>query len=178
MPATQIRDMGPCCITWDAIGVNLEMRPVLGSVTFRAETQSEDIFENQHGLAPVDAMFTGRVATLEVPMTRSNLAQLNVIIHDSVKRKTGGKYKILDVPNPVGDNMFPIAKEIILKPVIDRVCSIVTSEWVHIHRCYPIDAIELVWDNSTQRIYNVVFKCFPDDASGQVGDIYRLGPAS
>lgn len=170
------RDLGPCCVVWDPDGVNIEMTPVFGSVVFRSEDQSEDIFWEEHGRAPVDAVFTGRVATLEVPMTSPNLAQLEASIHDATKHKIATKYVLLKVPNPVGDNMLPIAKEIVLKPEIDRACSTTTSEWLHILRCYPVSAMEIAYDNATQRVYNVSFKCFPDDASGTVGLIWRFGP--
>lgn len=173
-----IRDLGPCCLIWDPAGVNLDLKPTFGSCTFRSEDNSEDVMEDEHGVAPVDAVFTGRVATFEAPITRPNLLQLEEIIHDSVKRKTGGKYKILDVPNPVGDNMKPIAKELIVKPVIDRVCSATTSEWLHLLACYPIASLEIGYDLTDQRVYNVTFKCFPSIDSGTVGLIWRFGPAS
>lgn len=173
-----VRDLGPCCVIWDPTGVNLELGPTFGSVTFRSEDQSEDIFHDEYGVAPVDAVFTGRIATLEVPMTSPNLVNLTAMIHDATKHKVLGKYKIMKVPNVVGDNMLPVAKEIILKPEIDLVCSATTSEWLHIFRCYPVDSIEIGFDNAGQRVYNVTFKCFPDDASGQVGQLWRLGPAS
>ena len=170
------RDLGPCCVVWDPDTANIEMTPVFGSVVFRSEDQVEDIFWEEHGRAPVDAVFAGRVATLEVPMTSPSLTRLEVAIHDSVKQSVSGKWTILKVPNPVGDNMLPVAKEIIIKPEIDQGCSATTSEWLHIFRCYPVDAIEIAYDNATQRIYNVTFKCFPDDASGTVGLIWRFGP--
>lgn len=176
--AGQIRDLGPCCIVWDASGVNLDFKPTYGTVTFRSEDNAADIFEDGQGLAPVDAIFTGRVASLEVPITRPDISTLEAVLHDSSKHKTGGKYKILKVPNVVGDNMFPNAKEIILKPLIDNVCSAATAEWIHILRCYPMSMYEIGFDNSGQRLYNVTFKCFPDDASGQVNLIWRMGPAS
>ena len=178
MGSTPIRDLGPCCIVWDPDGDNIELKPCFGTVTFRGEDSAADIFENQHGEAPVDAVFTGRLITLEAPMTRSNLVQLEAVIHDATKHKHLGKYKILKVPNVVGDNMFPLAKEIILKPVLDRVCSATTSEWLHVFRCYPMAAFEIGYDNSGQRVYNVSFKVFPDDSSGNVGYLWRMGPAS
>ena len=176
--AGQIRDLGPCCIVWDSAGTNLDFKPTYGTVTFRSEDNAEDIFEDGQGLAPVDAVFTGRVALLEVPITRPDISTLEAVMHDATKHKSSAKYKILKVPNVVGDNMFPLAKEIILKPLIDNSCSGTSSEWIHIHRCYPMSMYEIGYDNSGQRIYNVTFKCFPDDASGQVNQIWRMGPAS
>ena len=172
------RDLGTCCVLWDPSTANLLLDPVYGTVTFRSEDNSEDVFHDLHGVAPVDSVFTGRVATLEVPMTSPNLLQLETVIEGSQKKKSAGKYKILWVPNPVGGRMFPDAKEIIVKPYIDQVCSANTAEWLHLFRAFPVANIELGFDHAGQRIYNVLFKCYPDDSSGTDGKIWRFGPAS
>jgi len=172
------RDLGPGCVNWDPAGDNLRFDPTFGTITFRSEDSVENILHDEHGVVPVDAVFTGRTAVLEVPMTSPNLLDLEKVIHDSEAKKSAAKYKILWVPNVVGDRLFPIAKEMVIKPVIDQVCSANTAEWLHILRCYPVSQLELGYDNSGQRIYNVMFACFPDDASGQEGKIWRFGPAS
>ena len=170
------RDLGPCCIVWDPSGVNLELKPTFGSTMFNSTGNQEDIFHEQHGVAPVDSVFTGRVATLEVPMTSPNLVALEAVIPGSTKHKVLGKIHVLKVPNPVGTRAFPTAKEVIVKPVISQVCSADTNEWLHLWRAKPIEALAIGSDNSGQRVYNVLFKCYPDDASGNVSQIWRQGP--
>jgi len=172
------QDLGPCCVIWDPDTANLELGPTFGTVTFRSEDNVESIFHDKHGVTPVNAVYTGRVPTLEVPMTSPNLLQLETVIEASYKKKSLGKTKILWVPNPVGGAVFADSKEIILKPAVDQVCATNTAKWLHIFRAFPIANLELGFDNSGQRVYNVLFMVFPDDTSGLEGKLWRLGPAS
>jgi len=169
MPALAIKDLGPCLVLWN----NINLGPTLGGVTFKEEQHSVDIKEDGHGDSPVDAITTGKVTTVEANFTRSSLTQLEYMIESSTKSATN-----LKVVNSVGNAMFASAKELILKPLVDNVASVTTSEWLHVHRTYPLGAPEFKYDNSGQRILKVIFKVFPDDLSTQVGEIWRMGPAS
>ena len=167
--ALSIKDLGPCQVLWN----NVDLGPTLGGVTFKEEQHSVDIKEDGHGDTPVDAITTGKITSVEANFTRSSLAQLESMIESSTKGTSN-----LKVVNSVGNAMFANAKELILKPLVDNVPSVTSTEWLHIHRTYPLGAPEFKFDNSGQRVIKVVFKCFPDDASGQVGEIWRMGPAS
>jgi len=169
MPALAVKDLGPCQVLWN----NIDLGPTLGGVTFKEEQHSVDIKEDAHGDSPVDAITTGKVTSVEANFTRSSLTQLEYMIESSTKSATN-----LKVVNSVGNPMFANSKELILKPLVDNVASVTTSEWLHVHRTYPLGAQELKYDNSGQRIIKVVFKVFPDDLSTQVGEIWRMGPAS
>jgi hypothetical protein len=74
--------------------------------------------------------------------------------------------------------MFANSQQLILKPLVDNIPSSDDTEWLYVHRAYPIADAELTYDNSSQRVVKVTFKAFPDDASGQVGEIWRMGPIS
>jgi hypothetical protein len=150
--------------------VDIELSPIFGDVYFRSEDQSEDIKEDGQGVTPIDAVMVGRITELQIPMTRSDLDQLEAVIGGSV-----AVGNVLSVSNRVGQAVFADAKEVILKPMEDNVCSAVNTEWLHIWRCYPMHAFEIPYNLSTQRIFNVVFKVFPDDLSGQVGEIWQVG---
>lgn len=171
------RDLGPACIVWDPTGDNLDFKPTFGSVTYTSDVQSEDIMHDEHGVMPVNAMITGRLVTLIVPMTSPNLIDMQATMPSSTTHKTGGKTVVLKVPNVVGAIMFADAKEIRLQPVIDQVCQTDVNEWLHIWRCFPIEAHEVGYDLTNQRVFSVTFKVFSDDSSGNVGQIYRYGPA-
>jgi hypothetical protein len=164
-----VKDLGPCQVLYNAV----DLGPTLGGVTFKEELHSVDIKEDGHGDTPVDAIFTGRIVTIECKFTRQTLAQLEAVIESSTKGASN-----LKVVNSVGNDMFADAEELILKPLVDNVASVTASEWLHVHRAYPIASVELPYDNSGQRIVNVTFKAFPDDATGQVGEIWRIGAAS
>ena len=167
--ALPIGDLGPCQVLWGSD----DLGPTLGGVVFKEEVHSVDIKEDGHGDTPVDAVFTGRLVTIECKFTRSSLTQLEAMITSST---AGGSN--LKVVNTVGDQMFANAEELILKPLVNNTASATTTEWLHVHKTYPVAAVELGYDNSGQRIINVTFRAFPDDTSGQVGEIWRMGPAS
>lgn len=167
------RDLGPCSILFDPSGANLELNPLFGGVTFKDEVLSVEIKEDGQGETPVDHVHTGRIVELTIPMTRSTLEKLNAAIAGSVKTGT-----TLKVSNKVGASCFANSKEIIIKPVEDNVATVDTNEWLHLHRCYPFSNLEWIFDNSGQRVTNVVFKTYPDDATGQVGEMWRQGPAA
>ncbi len=168
MPALNIKDLGPCQVLWNAINLG----PTNGGVTFKEEQHSKDIMEDGHGDTPVDAVTTGKVTSVEANFTRSSLAQLELMIESATKGANN-----LKVVNSVGNAMFAASEELILKPLVDNVPSVTSSEWLHVHRTYPLGAPEFKFDNAGQRVIKVVFKVFPDDLSGQVGEIWRMGPA-
>ena len=163
------KDLGPCSVLWDQATANLELNPTFGGVTFKDEVQKVDILEDQQGVTPVDAVHVGRLVEVVVPMTRSLLTQLEKGIMGSVQTGTTMK-----VTNEVGDAVFANAKELIIKPIVDGVAA-ATSTWLHVHRCYPFSNLEWVYDASGQRVTNVVFQAYPDDATGRVNEMWRLG---
>ena len=166
------KDLGPCSVLWDLALANVELNPTFGGVKFKDDLSTAPVKEDGHGETPVSAVTIGRITEITVPMTRSSLTQLEKAIHGSVKGATN-----LKVSNDVGTDLFPLSKEVILKPLVNNVPSVTTTEWLHIHRCYPIAHLEWVYDNAGQRVTNVVFQVFPDDTSGQVGEHWRMGPA-
>lgn len=169
MPALNIKDLGPCQVLWN----NIDLGPTHGGVTFKEDQTFNDIFEDGHGKTPVDAVTSGKLTGVEANFTRSSLTQLEYMIESATKGTNN-----LKVVNSVGNAMFASSEELILKPLVDNVATVTTSEWLHVHRTYPLGAPEFKFDNSGQRVIKVVFKCFPDDFSTQVGEIWRMGPAS
>lgn len=169
MGTLAIKDLGPCQVLWN----DIDLGPTHGGVVFKEELHHVDIHEDGHGDTPVDSITTGKIVTVEATFTRSSLTQLELMIESSTKSATN-----LKVTNSVGNDMFADSKAMILKPLVDNVASVTTSEWLHIHRTYPIASVEFGYDNSGQRTIKVMFKCFPDDLSTQVGEIWRMGPAS
>jgi hypothetical protein len=169
MGALQIKDLGPCQVLYNSI----DLGPTLGGVTLKEEQHSVDIKEDGHADTPVDAITTGKVTTVEANFTRSSLTQLEQMIESAVKTATN-----LKVKNSVGNAMYADSHELILKPLVDNVASVTAAEWLHVHKAYPLGAPEFKFDNANQRVIKVVFKCFPDQTSANVGYIWRMGPAS
>ena len=169
MGTLAIKDLGPCQVLWNSI----DLGPTHGGVIFKEEQHHVDIHEDGHGDSPVDAITTGKIVTVEATLTRLTLTQLELVIESSTKSATN-----LKVKNSVGNDMFGDSKALVLKPLVDNVPSVTNTEWLHVHRTYPLANAEFSFDNSGQRVLKVLFKCFPDDLSTQVGEIWRIGPAS
>jgi hypothetical protein len=164
-----VKDLGPCQVLWNSI----DLGPTLGGVTFKEDLKYVAIHEDGHGETPVDAIFTGRILTVEAKFTRSSLTQLEAMIESSTKTATN-----LKVTNSVGNDMFADSEELILKPLVDNAASATSTEWLHIFRTYPVAKTTLAYDNKGQRVVDVTFVCFPDDTSGATdGLMWRMGPA-
>ena len=132
---------------------------------------SVDIKDDGQGDIPVESMTIGRKVSVEVPMTRSSWTQLEAVIHGSVEGTTN-----LAVPNSVGELMFASAEELVIKPKVNNVTSVTTTEWIHVFKTYPKEKMDLGFDLQGQRIVLIEFVVFPDDTSGNVGQLWRGGP--
>ncbi|MHA1225236.1 MAG: hypothetical protein ACTSPV_00670 [Candidatus Hodarchaeales archaeon] len=168
------RDLGPCVVVWDPDGDNVEFSKTFGGVFFRYEELRASVKRDQAGETDVDEVTIGATnPELEVPLTQEEIANLEkCFAHASA----GANY--LKVSNPVGAAVLADAKEVIVKPIVNGVVSTTNTEWLHIHRAFPRITMEQAYDNSGQRTNKVIFKGFPDDTSGQVGEMWRYGPAS
>lgn len=169
------RDLGPAIINWDPDGVNENLYPTFGSVVMTSNTidQVRDIMEDGHGDAPVDAVPMGRIVTVDVDFTRLTLLQLAMVIPGSA-----GDVDTLKVPNLAGCAVYDLAKGMIIKPLCDGdVISADPNEWTTFFKAYPFEAIELNYNKDDQRISHITFKIFPDNLSGNVGQLYRFGSA-
>ena len=162
------KDLGPCQVLWNSV----DMGPTHGGVVFKEELHSVDIHEDGHGDTPIDAIFTGRIVSIEAKFTRLTLAQLDALIESA----TAGASK-LTVLNSVGNAMYANAKELVLKPLVDNVASATSSEWLHLLKAYPVASANFTYDNNNQRILTVVFKCFPSRDTGTLNQMWRVGPA-
>lgn len=178
MPALPIGDMGPCEIVWGyGESSALYLGEYLGDVKLTMETNVQDILEESNGDAAVDAIFTGSVMNLEIPMTRSTLTQLNeVLLSGGVQ--TSGDHQYLNIVNQVSCQMYSLARAIVIKPLCAGVVSVDPAEWIHLYHCYPVPAMDLTYAKATQRIFPVKFKVFVSQESGQEGDFGTLGMES
>lgn len=163
------KDLGPCSVLWDQTGVNLQLNPTFGGVSFRDEVLHVEIKEDQQGETPVSHVHTGRIVEVTVPMTRSTLAKLEAAIKGSTEGTAN-----LTVNNRVGQDTFPDAKELVIKPVEDGTAT-AEATWLYVHRCYPFSNLEWMYDNAGQRVTNVIFKAYPDDETGKVNEMWRMG---
>ncbi len=171
MPQLPFKDKGPVRLTWDYGDSNLIINPVLGTVSLTTTDSVSDIQEEGYGETPVDAVFTGTVVELNVPMTRSTLNQLTSLLPGV--ESGGTDIAIISVKS--GCDMYSDAKQILIQPLCDNVPDPDSKTWILLYKCFPYRAFELAFDRESQRVLNVVFKVFPNQESGYEGRLYQIG---
>jgi len=155
-----IKDLGPCKVLYN----NVDLGSTLGGVKFKYTEESKPVNEDQKGVTNVDEIKVGVSACeVEIPMTRSTLAQLSKVIGGS--SYSGVK---LNANNQVGVSMYDNAQLLILKPMVNNVASTTAADWLNIPKAYPKVDFEIAFDNAGQRVYKVTFKGFPDATSGLI----------
>ena len=174
MPKLPMGDIGPCEVVWDYGGTPVNLSPFLGRVSLTGEDSVSKVFEETYGDAAVDGVFSGSVLALQIPMTRSTLAQLETALPGT---DLNGGGTILTLSNLCGGAMYENAKAIVIKPIVNRVASTDHSKWSHIYKAHPMRAFELGFDRSGQRTFVVKFMVFPSLESGQEGKFGTLGVA-
>lgn len=170
MPTSPMLDMGPCELVWgygDSTAAYLGKTH--GGVKVSMETNASDILEDQNGDAPVNAVLTGSVVTVECSLTRLSKEQLALAMNTTVQDH------IVPIINQVGCDMYDDAKSLVLKPVCAGVTSTDASEWVELYKAYPVVGMDLTYDKDTQRIFPVTFKCFVHQDSPYTGMFGTIG---
>ena len=174
--ASPNRPLGPCVVIWD--GRSVDGAPVIfsktfGGVFFRYEELRAAVKRDQAGETDVDEVTTGAVnPELEVPLTQEEISKLVECFANSEVAAT-----TLKVSNPVGEEIYPLTRQVIVKPIVNGVISTTETEWLYIHRAFPRITMEQAYDNSGQRTVKVIFKGFLDDNSPWVNEMWCFGPA-
>jgi len=170
MPQLPMGDIGAAEIVWDNGGLNeISLSPHYGSVNLSGDETINPVEEEDFGDAPVDGVRGGLKLLLTVPMARSTLEQLAVILGGTVDGDE------IEIPNLAGQAMREDAKEIAIKRRLDGSPDETSSQWVILYHCSYRRAFELVYDRSSQKIFNVEFWVFVSQVSGQVGKFGKVG---
>ena len=168
------RNLGPCVVIWDLKGDNVTFDKTNGGVYFRYEELQAPIKRDQAGLTDVSDVTIGATnPELELPLSEEEVAKLQTVFANSV---VGANF--LKVKNPVGVDVFPISKQVIVKPIVNGVISTTEAEWLYIHRAFPRVTMENAYDNAGQRGIKTIFKGYPDDISGRQTEMWRFGPTA
>lgn len=162
----QLRDKGPCEVWYGTLGAEVLLGPYFESVIMRTVSTSSDVFESSQGTTPVDSVVTGYgETTITVPFTRIALANLAIVIPGASTSGSGFKA----IPSvELGRSEYDNSQSLILKPIVDGDETADVSEWLQFDHAYPNADIEITYDNDSQRVFNIIFKCFPDATSGIV----------
>jgi hypothetical protein len=170
MPKLPIGDIGPVEVVWDHSGTPLNLSPFLGDIKLTREDSISKVFEEAFGDAPVDAVFAGSVMELEMPLTRSELTQLETILPGAALTTNA-----LKLTNLCGSSMYANAKPVYIKPVVNGVVSTTKSSWIELYKVHPYNAWELSFARDGQRVFLVKCLIFPCMESGVEGEFGTVG---
>lgn len=158
-----IYDLGPCDVYFNS----QLLGKTFGAVTFKYTPESRPVKEDQNGITEVEAIIVGTVAEVTVPLTRLQLATLATITPGATLSTAAQ----VDAYNPVGINRYDNAQELKLVPYDQGVPS---SRWIKFYKAHPSTDLNIVFDVDTQRVYNTIFKTFPNQAT-PIGLIWSMG---
>lgn len=171
MPKLPFGDKGAVRITFDYGSANLVVNPTFGKTELRQSDKVSDVQEEEWGDTPVDAIFTGTITELDVPMARSILDQLIDLFEGIVAG--GADVAIHHVKS--GCSMYENAKPVLLQPLCDNVPDVNTKTWILIYKAFPYRDFALGFDRDSERVHMAKFKVFPDQTSGHEGKTHQYG---
>lgn len=158
-------------LTWDVDGTPIVMGPTDGGILFKSELSTVPINQDGYGDAEYDAVTKGRVTSLEINMREMTVERLGLIQGCTVT--TG---PIFTFDNSCGVSLRDLAVKIRIKPIVNLVTSVTTSEWLNIFKVSPpLDVFEFTYDDENKRLWKAILKVFPDDTTGNVGNLYAFG---
>jgi hypothetical protein len=163
--------IGPCAVIFNPAGtpVTLEIHTEDGA-TFESELHAAQVMTAQAGKVPVSEVSQGRTGKLTVQVAETDLDKLAAMIKGATL--TGSK---LTVVNDVGNDLYALAKEVIVKPMKSGVISTTAAEWLHILKAYPKAKPVWKYNASGQRYMEIVFEGYPSKDSGYVGVVWMTG---
>ena len=166
------RDLGPCRILFG----DVDLGPTFGNVEFKYSEEDAGVYEDQLGTTEVDDIAVGSRCELTAPFTRTQLAILAALIAGASGSGTSGDQ--MTVKQVVGQSRYDRAKELIVKPVLlNGSADPDTSRWLHIFKASPRADVTLTYNNADQRVYNMLFKGYPDQTATGIAAyrVWKLG---
>jgi len=170
-----VRDIGTCEVYYNGAKIGQYFGPLM----FRYSQEDADVFESRYGNTPVDSVVVGSgPCEITVPFTRLSLADLATVLPGgsrSAHGSTSGNVEVV-ARDQIGRSEYDNAAELILKPYVDGVVNATNDDdwWLHIRKAYPRADYEITYDTSSQRIFNTIFKGFPDQITGVTWHIGHL----
>ncbi len=166
------RDLGPAVLLF----LGTDLGETFGGVRFRTSTEVTPVMEDRFGNQPIDDIDIGNVVELEAVLTRLSLAQLTAILPGASGSGTAGDQMV--IRNVVGRSAYANAGLLVVKPIVNGVASVDSTEWLHIFKAYPIPDPEIVYDVTTQRVYKVIFRGYrvqTDETGAKAGWLWKIG---
>jgi hypothetical protein len=159
-------EVGPCQVKYNGVDLGYTK----GGVKFSDEVMKAIITYDQTGDTTQNTVTKGRKSSCEVPLTDQQLALIDDLIAGATIDAQG-----MIVKSSTGLSGRSVAKELILTIYENGAPSIDPNKTIVFFKADPTSKIDWGFDNDNQRITMVTFDALPDDASGNVGNMWRIG---
>ncbi len=170
--------LGPCALTWQKGTGGVALGKTEGDVTVVLQETAADIMHDQDGTAPVDGVITGTKMEVTTPLSQATVDILAELLAGGALTPVTGQDGELEIKTGVGTEMLANAYELEIKRYVDGIVSTDPDDKLTILKAYPVVDASLVFGKETQRVVNVLWRCFPSIDTGDVGVIARFGPSS
>lgn len=154
--------LGPCDVMF---GTN-DLGYTKGGVEVTIATTTHEVNVDQFGDTPINEYIQGRTVQVKVPMAESDLNKLVLAIPGAVlitDHTTPAKIK-LAVSSSVGVSLRAAAAKLVLHP--NALISSDHSQDFTIALASPSGNLDFAYNFNNERVYNVVFKGYPDATTG------------
>lgn len=160
-------ELGPCQVSFGTEGAEVDLGCTDGGVTVSFITDAGDLMCDQFGTQPVDQVITGQGAEVRVPLAEITLDNLALALNQTVISDA-----LIEGENLVGTKMSTYGQSLLLRKYVDGEASADPADWMRFPVAAPLGSPEVSFSRDTQRVIEVVFKCFPDsnDILYYIGD--------
>ncbi|MCK9519136.1 MAG: hypothetical protein WC114_09530 [Smithellaceae bacterium] len=167
MSGFPLGEVGPVQVKFDGVDLGYTK----GGVTFEHKEETVAITYDQTGKNIQNRIGIGGSAVVKLALANPTLAQLEPLVPGATIDADG-----MIVKTSVGvDKRATMAKELILTIMDGDVPSTNPEATLVIFKAIPTYEGSLKFDDSTQRSHSISFEALPDDASGNVNALYRIG---
>ena len=159
-------ESGPCQVKFGGV----DLGKTKGGVKFTDEVTKKEITYDQTGDTVQNTYTKGRKTLIEVPLMNTDLSLLQPLIAGSTIDADG-----LIVMPSTGLSGRAAAKELILTIYENGVPSVDPDKTIVVFVADPLSVIDWGFDADGDRITVIKCNALPDDASGNVGNMWRVG---
>lgn len=169
--------LGPAYAYYGTAGAEATVGFSEGGMKWQVTTTTAEVKFDQRGVSAAKKIITGRGAQVTLMLAEDVLETYQLMFPgtqieaDTITPTT----RKLVITQNVGLDLLTVAKSLLIKPQVSGVPSTDENEWVRFYKAVPTDVSPTVeYNRDNQRIFEVVFDCFPDSAHdyalGVIGD--------
>lgn len=156
--------MGPCRLVFDSLSASggVDIGPT-ESTTINLKDQIQDTNNDREGTAASNTFLTGREVMVSAIIVQNTLERFMSISQAvTVTRDANNNITRVAIASPVGSDLRSLSKVLSATRIINGAFSTDPLQQMHFFKAAPYMEAEVVYDATSQRKYNVMFKTYPD----------------